>query len=340
MTDTTPTPNAPATRTRRPPQPLPPVSPEAREMISWGAHLMLRALTRPEQGTPPLATSVYWVLAGISLAMTEDPALVRGLRRLRRGDKGTIDLILALGHAVPGTLRDWVGGPERHPASGARPPASAGGPATVPAAACPTSDADEVEARELFLEMKRAAARPDSVEGLQAYANSQQGAAEYECCHWLAACVGALTAGTPLPARATYQAPPRPRPERAGALPAIPMVETEGAAPDLTLLADTDLGGHPTPDAREEMFTRLGIVIEKASTRPDCVERARQLADGQADDAMYKLGHFLAELLTEIRAGTYQGVGWLTYQAPPRRPAQGAAAPMIASADTKKEITQ
>jgi len=50
-----------------------------------------------------------------------------------------------------------------------------------------TSDADEVEARELFLEMKRAAARPDSVKGLQAYANSQQGAAEYELCHWLAA---------------------------------------------------------------------------------------------------------------------------------------------------------
>jgi len=156
----------------------------------------------------------------------------------------------------------------------------------------------------------------------------------------VAACVGALAVGTPLPARATYQAPPRPRPESAGSLPAIPTVETKGAAPDLTLLADTDLGGHPTTEAREEMFTRLGIVIEKASTRPDCVERARALADRQTDDDAYKLGHFLAEILTEIRSGAYQGVGWPSYQAPPRRPAQGAAAPMIASADTKKEITQ
>jgi len=247
-TTTTPTPTTPATRRRRAPQPLPPVSPEAREMISWGAHLMLRALARPEQGTSPLATNVYWALAGISLAMTEDPALVRGLRRLRRGDKGTIDLILALGHAVPGTLRDWVGGPDRHRASGARPPASAGGPATVPAAAVSAAS-----------------------------------------------------------------------------------VET-----DLDLLAD-----FPSTEAREKMFTRLGILIEKASTRPDCVERARALADEQADDDAYKLGHYLAELLTEIRAGTFQGPGWLTYQAPPRRPAQGAAAPMIACADTKKEeITQ
>ncbi len=246
MATKTPTPTAPATRTRRAPQPLPPVSPEAREMISWGAHLMLQALARPEQGTPPLATSVYWALSGISLALTEDPALARGLRRLRRGDKGTIDLILALGHAVPGTLRDWVGGPERHRTSGATPPASAGGPATVPTAA-----------------------------------------------------------------------------------------ETESAVEtDLDLLAD-----FPSTEAREEMYTRLGIAIEKASTRPDCVERARALADKQADDDAYKLGHFLAEILTEIRSGAYQGVGWLTYQAPPRRPAQGAAAPMIASADTKKEIT-
>ncbi len=244
---TTTAPPATTRRTRRAPQPLPPVSPEAREMISWGAHLMLRALARPEQGMPPLATSVYWALAGISLALTEDPALGRGLRRLRRGDKGTIDPILALGHAVPGTLRDWVGGPERHRASGARPPASAGEPTTGPTAA-----------------------------------------------------------------------------------------ETDAAVEaDLDLLAD-----FPFTKAREEMYTRLGILIEKASTRPDCVERARALADEQADDDAYKLGHFLAELLTEIRSGAYQGVGWLTYQAPPRRPAQGAAAPMIASADTKKEITQ
>ncbi len=247
MATKTPTPTAPATRTRRAPQPLPPVSPEAREMISWGAHLLLRALARPEQGTPPLATSVYWALAGISLALTEDPGLGRGLRRLRRGDKGTIDPILALGHAVPGTLRDWVGGPDRRPASGARPPASTGGAATAPTAA-----------------------------------------------------------------------------------------ETESAVE-----ADLDLlNGFPSTLAREEMYTRLGILIEKASTRPDCVERARALADEQADDAMYKLGHYLAELLTEIRAGTYQGVGWPSYQAPPRRPAQGAAAPMIPSANTKKEITQ
>ncbi len=244
---TTTTPPAATPRVRRAPQPLPPVSPEAREMISWGAHLMLRALARPEQGTPPLATSVYWALAGISLALTEDPALGRGLRRLRRGDKGTIDLILALGHAVPGTLRDWVGGPDRHRASGARPPASAGGPAPAPTAA-----------------------------------------------------------------------------------------ETESAVEnDLDLLAD-----FPSTAAREKMFTRLGILIEHASTRPDCVERARALADEQADDDAYKLGHFLAELLTEIRSGAYQGVGWPSYQAPPRRPAQGAAAPMIARADTKKEITQ
>ncbi len=227
MTDTTHTP-ATTRRTRRAPQPLPPVSPEAREMISWGAHLMLRALARPEQGTQPLATSVYWALSGISLALTEDPALGRGLRRLRRGDKGTIDLILALGHAVPGTLRDWVGGPERHRTSGATPPTSAGEPATVPTAA-----------------------------------------------------------------------------ETAAA------VET-----DLDLLAD--LNGFPTTEAREEMFTRLGSLIEKASTRPDCVERARALADRQTDDDAYKLGHFLAEILTEIQAGAYQGVGWPSYQAPPR----------------------
>jgi len=145
MATKTSTPTAPATRTRRAPRPLPPVSPEAREMISWGAHLMVRALARPEQGTPPLATSVYWALAGISLALSEDPALARGLRRLSRGDKGAVDLILALGRAVPGTLKDWVGGPDRHRASGARPPASAGGAATGPAAACPTRDADEKE---------------------------------------------------------------------------------------------------------------------------------------------------------------------------------------------------
>ena len=145
---TTPTAATPATprRVRRAPQPLPPVSPEAREMISWGAHLLVQALARPEQGTPPLATSVYWALAGISLALAEDPALTRGLRSLGRGDKGTIDLLLALGHAVPGTLKDWVGGDERHrPASGATPPASAGEPVAVPTAACPTTGADEKE---------------------------------------------------------------------------------------------------------------------------------------------------------------------------------------------------
>jgi len=89
-----------------------------------------------------------------------------------------------------------------------------------------TSDADDVEAQELFLEMKRAAARPDSVEGLQAYANSQQGAAEYELCHWLAAYVGALAAGTSPPARATYQAPPR-RPAQGAAAPMIASADTK-----------------------------------------------------------------------------------------------------------------
>jgi len=247
---TTPTAATPATprRVRRAPQPLPPVSPEAREMISWGAHLMLRALARPEQGTPPLATSVYWALAGISLAMTEDPALGRGLRRLRRVDKETIDLIQALGHAVPGTLRDWVGGPERQPTSGATPPASAGEPATVPTAA-----------------------------------------------------------------------------------------ETESAVEtDLDLLAD-----FPSALAREKMLTRLGVLIEHASTRPDCVERARALADEQADDDAYKLGHFLAEILTEIRSGAYQGVGWPSYQAPPRtRPAAGPQTPAATSSETTRERGQ
>jgi len=247
MATKTTTPTAPAARTRRAPQPLPPVSPEAREMISWGAHLMLRALARPEQGTPPLATSVYWALAGISLALTEDPALGRGLRRLRRGDKGTIDPILALGHATPGTLRDWVGGPEHWRASGARPPASAGGPAIVPTAA-----------------------------------------------------------------------------------------ETESAVEaDLDLLAD-----FPSTLARERMFTRLGILIEKASTRPDCVERARALADEQADDDAYKLGHFLAEILTEIRSGAYQGVGWPSYQAPPRTRPVGTEPPAATSAETTRERGQ
>lgn len=89
-----------------------------------------------------------------------------------------------------------------------------------------TSDADAGEVWALFLEMKRAAARPDSVEGLQAYANSQQDAAEYELCHWLAAYVGALAAGTPPPARATYQAPPR-RPAWGAAAPMIASADTK-----------------------------------------------------------------------------------------------------------------
>ncbi len=89
-----------------------------------------------------------------------------------------------------------------------------------------TSDADEVEAQELFLEMRRAAARPGSVEGLQAYANSQQAAAEYDLCHWLAAYVGALAAGTSPPARATYQATPR-RPVQGAAAPMNTSAETE-----------------------------------------------------------------------------------------------------------------
>jgi len=335
MATKTPIPTAPATRTRRPRQPLPPVSPEALRLITMGVGLLRSCVATPALDGEAVARKAHYALAGISLAMTEDPALRRGLRRQNRRDKGTIDLILALGHAVPGTIRDWVRGPDRHQASSATSSASAEAPATVP-----TSDADEVEARELFLEMRRAAACPGSVEALQAYANSQQGAADYACCHWLAACVGALAAGTSPPARATYQAPPRPRPELAGALPAIPTVETDAVAPELALLTDTDRGGYPSTLAREKMFTRLGIAIERASTRPDCVERARELADGQADDALYKLGHYLAELLTEIRVGTFQGPEWLTYQAPPRtRPAQGAAAPTIASAGPRKEIT-
>ncbi len=88
-----------------------------------------------------------------------------------------------------------------------------------------------------------------------------------------------------------------------------------------------------TPAEREEMFTCLGIAIEHASTRPDCVERARQLADLQVDDAMYTLCHYLAELLTEIRAGTYQGPEWSTYQAPPRTRPVGAAPDLALLAD-------
>ncbi len=245
MATKTSTPAAPATRTRQARQPLPPVSPEALRLITLGVRLLRSCVATPALDGEAVARKAHYALAGISLALAQDPALTRGLRRQNRRDKETIDLILALGHAVPGTIRDWVGGPERYRASGATPPASAEGPASVPAAACPTRDADEVEVRELFLEMKRAAARPDSVEGLQAYANSQQAAAEYELCHWVAACVGALQAGTSLPERLTYQAPPRPRPARAGTLPAIPTAETEGAVPELALLADTDLSGHP-----------------------------------------------------------------------------------------------
>jgi len=225
MATKSPAPTAATTRTRRPRQPLPPVSPEALRLITMGVGLLRSCVATPALDGEAVARKAHYALAGISLALAEDPALTRGLRRQNRRDKGTIDLILALGHAVPGTLRDWVGGPERHRTSGATPPASAGGPATVPTAA-----------------------------------------------------------------------------------------ETESAVEtDLDLLAD-----FPSTEAREEMYTRLGIAIEKASTRPDCVERARALADKQADDDAYKLGHFLAEILTEIRSGAYQGVGWPTYQAPPR----------------------
>ncbi len=224
MVAKTPTPTA----TRRARQPLPPVSPEALRLITVGAGMLRSCVATPALDGETVARKAHWGLAMISLALAQDPALTRGLRRQNRRDKGTIDLILALGHAVPGTLRDWVGGP--------------------------TTNAT---------------------------------------------------------------------------------AETEGEATELA-----DLGGFPSTEAREEMFTRLGILLEQASTRPGCVERARELADEQADDATYKLGHFLAELLTEIQAGTFQGVGWLTYQAPPRRRPAGTETPAATSTETTREIAQ
>jgi len=133
MATKTPTPTAPAPRTRRARQPLPPVSPEALRLITMGVGLLRSCVATPALDGEAVARKSHYALAGISLAMTEDPALRRGLRRQNRRDKETIDLILALGHAVPGTIRDWVGGNERRPASGARPPASAGGPAITSA---------------------------------------------------------------------------------------------------------------------------------------------------------------------------------------------------------------
>jgi len=133
MATKTPAPAAPATRTRRPRQPLPPVSPEALRLIALGVRLLRSCVATPALDGEAVARKAHYALAGISLALAEDPALTRGLRRQNRRDKETIDLILALGHAVPGTLSDWAGGGERHPASGARPPASAGGPAITSA---------------------------------------------------------------------------------------------------------------------------------------------------------------------------------------------------------------
>ncbi len=133
MATKTPTPTAPAPRTRRAPRPLPPVSPEALRLIAWVTGLLHSCVTSTGAGGEAVARTAHLALAGISLALSEDPALTRGLRRQNRRDKETIDLIFALGHAVPGTLRDWAGGGERPPASGATPPTSVGGPAITSA---------------------------------------------------------------------------------------------------------------------------------------------------------------------------------------------------------------
>jgi len=110
-------------------------------------------------------------------------------------------------------------------------------------------------------------------------------------------------------------------------------VSATSAATALLLGAVSEEKPAKTAAEREEMFTRLGLLIEHASTRPDCVERARQIADLQADDALYTLCHYLAELLTEIRAGTYQGPEWSTYQAPPRTRPAGTAPDLALLAD-------
>ncbi len=86
------------TRTRRAPQSGSP-APETLGVVRAAGEVLLTAAERTDGYN--LGYRAYVALALLTRTLVNDPIVVRDLRRLRRMDRTTIDLILALGQAQP-----------------------------------------------------------------------------------------------------------------------------------------------------------------------------------------------------------------------------------------------